>query len=217
MLKTFRLNRRIVETRRFIHSNKRNEIDDPNYHKKQLDQHAVQLIKRYQEEIIYSSYLEDNKIPLKLKERIKLFHETQQQKYENQLNDARTSEPSILIEKILPNIIENPETHKKNEKNNESETSIELLSVDGMETEENPEKKRELAQKKLKILTEFGLRRSVLDFESESVPENWMEDYETFNEDDKSEILIDSRYGTPGEINNRLPHKKRECNSHSLF
>lgn len=207
MLNIIRLNRRLIRwnsfigIRRLIHWNKRNEIDDPNYHKQPLDQRAVQLIKRYQEQIIYSSYLESNKIPLNMKERSKLFLEIQRKKYEDRLNDARTSEPSIMIEKILPDIKEHPEAHEQNEEKPECTTNIELSSVDGVETEENQEKKRQLAKSKLKILTEMGLRRSVLDFESDSIPENWMEDYETYDEDDKSETLVDSRYGTSGEIN----------------
>lgn len=208
MLNFFRLNRRVFETRRLIHYNKRNEIDDPHYHKQPLDPHAVQLIKRYQEEIVYSSYLENNKIPLKLKERKKLYHEIQRKIYEDKLNDARTPEKSILIENNSPDIMEHLKTHQQNEENSECETSIELSTVDGDGTEENRDKKRELAKSKLKILTELGLRRSVLDIESESVPENWMEDYETYDEGDKSETLIDSRYGTPGEINSCLFYKK---------
>lgn len=200
MNNVIRLNRRFAETRRLIHHFKKNEIDEPAYYKRPLDPHALQLIKKFEVDIIYSSYLEANKKPLNLKKRVELWRDLKRKEYVGRLNEARTSEPSVLIEKLSPEAKEHLKPHEQNEEVSE-------WDGDQTETDEYKEKKRELAKSKLKILTELGLRRSVLDFEAKSFPDNWMEDYETYNENENAEMLAESHYGTPGKLN-RVHHIK---------
>lgn len=191
MNRLLQLNRRQFDSRRFLHFFKRSEIDEPAYHKKPLDPHAISLIKKYEPDIIYSSYLETNKIPLSYKTRIKLWSNLQKNYTKEQLIKARQREPSILISKLQPK----PDNPKENVPKKENK----ITDTNTFENDEFKQNNFALAQSKLKIITELGLRRSALEFEAKSFPDNWMEDYETFNEDE-SDLLTESHYGTPGKL-----------------
>lgn len=190
MNRVLQLNRRLIGSRRFLHFFKKNEIDEPAYHRKSLDPHALAIIRKYEDDIQYSSYLETNKKTLNYKQRLNLWKNLQDKDYEKRLNEARTTEPSIFIEKLRPKTADESKAAivETQDKTNEK-----------IETDEDKQRNYELTQSKLTILTELGLRRSALDYEAQSFPDNWMEDYETFNETE-TEVMAESNYGTPGKF-----------------
>lgn len=193
MIRILQLSRKLPGRRQLLHTLKSRELDEPAYHKKPLDPQIVSLVKKYDSDIIYSSHIELNKKSLTYKQRADLLYKLGSDEFLDRLNKARESEPSILVEKLIEfnDSKQNEETPK---------TVIDKVepitpSVEHALSAGDEEKKAQLARAKLKILTEMGLRRSAVEYEMQSFPDNWMEDYETFDEGD---VLADTQYGTPG-------------------
>lgn len=194
MFRLMRLKQKIASCKNFLHTFKSRELDIPEFHKKPLDPQVLSLVKDYNEHIHYSSHIELNKKPLTYEQRINLMSKLRQQDFVEQLGQANASEPSILVEKFTQfrsGEEENDGLKSKPLSNEESS-----IASDGEDKAEHELAKRFLAKSKLKILTEMGLRRSALEYEIKSFPDNWMEDYETFDENDH---LADTQYGTPGK------------------
>lgn len=193
MLRFLRQSRTFPGCRQFLHTIKLRELDQPAYHKKPLDPGIVALIKEYDADIFYTSYVELNKKSLSLDQRMEIMGNKSKTDFRTRLNEARESEPSILIEKLVK---------FSDAKSNDNASSVEVGSSEEPKTVigdpvkiQNEEQRLELAKSKLKILTEMGLRRSAIEYEMQSAPDNWMEDYETYDEIDFS---ADTHYGTPG-------------------
>lgn len=197
-----RLSRKLPSCRQFLHTIKSRELDEPAYYKKPLDPEVIALVKKFDADIFYSSYVEMNKRSLSLSQRLKIQENLGKQDYENRLNSARESEPSVFIDKLnkVPDDTPNNKTPVEIKSTEDSSNS-----VSEQIKEQNKEEKLQLARSKLKILTEMGLRRSAIEYEMQAFPDNWMEDYETYDEND---YLTDTHYGTAGEnqINFCLPN-----------
>lgn len=186
MIRVFQLSRKLPGCRQLLHTFKSRELDEPAYYKKPLEPQIVSLVKKYDADIVYSSHIELNKKNLSFKQRTELLFKLGSDEYIQRLNEARESEPSILAEKLV-DFVELKQASVYNVKP--------LTTINETATVEDEEKKAQLAKAKLKILTEMGLRRSAIEYEIQSYPDNWMEDYETFDEQDYS---ADVHYGTPG-------------------
>lgn len=194
MIRILQLSRKLPGCRQLLHTLKSRELDEPAYHKKPLDPQIVSLVKKYDSDIIYSSHIELNKKPLTYKQRADLLYKLGSDEFQGRLNKARESEPSILVEKLIEfnDLKQNKDTPKPDTDKAEPITP----SVEQILSAEDEERKAQLAKTKLKILTEMGMRRSAIEYEIQSFPDNWMEDYETFDEGD---FLADTQYGTPGK------------------
>lgn len=193
MIRILQLSRKLPGRRQLLHTLKSQELDEPAYHKKPLDPQIVSLVKKYDSDIFYSSHIELNKKPLTYKQRSDLLFKLGSDAYIDRLNKARESEPSIFVEKLVEfNDLKQSDPSKTVENQEEPKTA----PVEKTLSAEDEEKKAELARAKLKILTEMGMRRSAVEYEIQSFPDNWMEDYETF---DENEFLADTQYGTPGK------------------
>lgn len=193
MIRFMRVSRKLPSCRQCLHTLNSRELDIPEYNKKPLDPHILSLIKKYDPDIFYSSHVELNKKPLSFKQRNELILELGRAAVREEMEEAKSRQPSLLVDKLVKIT-----KAKENEKEIEKPASIDQSSIvvnDAQKTE-NDEFKLRLAKSKLKILTEMGLRRSALEHELQSFPDNWMEDYETF---DESDYLSDTQYGTPGE------------------
>lgn len=197
-----RLSRKLPSCRLFLHTIKSRELDEPAYYKKPLDPEVIALVKKFDADIFYSSYVEMNKKSLSLSQRMKIQENLGKEDYKNRLNSARESEPSVFIDKLD----KVPDDTPENKTPVEIKSTVDSLnSVSEQIKEQNEEEKLQLARSKLKILTEMGLRRSAIEYEMQAFPDNWMEDYETYDEND---YLTDTHYGTAGEnqINLCLPN-----------
>lgn len=197
MIRFLRLSRKLSICRQQIfnfHTLKSRELDEPAYHKQPLDPNILSILKKYETDIFYSSHIELNKKPLSYEQRTALMARLRREKEE-------TPPTSILVEKLVENSDRNDgnETTRQQKQQN-AETIEESASADYDDAARMryEEQRLHLAKSKLKILTEMGLRRSALDYELQDYPENWMEDYDTF---DESEALADTQFGTPGEHN----------------
>lgn len=202
MIRVLRLSRKLPGCRQFLHTLKSRELDEPAYHKKPLDPQILSLVKKYDSDILYSSHIELNKKPLTYKQRTELLFKIGSSEYLDELKKASESEPSLLIEKLVEfdeskqNIDKSKSTVLVHEEKPSPPVTKEL-------TPEDVERNAQLAKDRLKILTEMGLRRSAIEHEIKSYPDNWMEDYETFDEND---YLADTEYGTPGKVIETATH-----------
>lgn len=191
MLRLLRPTSSLRTCRRFLHFFKSSELDEPDYFKTPLDPRALSLLKKYNDDILYSSHSEVNKKPLSYEQRMYVLNKINKRIYQEQLKLATAREPSIILDKasefseLIPNNERTPAIV-------ESQTGPFVMK--DFEEPENSEDKAILARAKLKLFTEMGLRRSALEHEMHSFPDNWMEDYETFDETE----FTDLQYGTPG-------------------
>lgn len=181
-----------TSTKQILRTYKTQELDEPAYHIKPLNQYAIDLMKRFGSDIHYSSYVETNKIPLSFKDRKKLYANLQKEKFRAEFKKIVDPTSSILLETI-----KNEDSVKSVKAEQSPETPLPNEPDEDIESKTDP-RKILLNKSKLKILTEMGLRRSALEFEVQSFPDNWMQDYETYNESDTVDVLVDSHYGTPG-------------------
>ncbi|XP_031632893.1 nitric oxide-associated protein 1 [Contarinia nasturtii] len=175
--------------RRLLHIVKSIELDEPAYHKTPIDPQIVSLVKKYESDIIYSSAVESYKKPLSYKQRAELKFKLNSNDYKERLEKARAPTVSLIAQKFaqISKLKENEETQPVAE-------DEPLKVVNESEPPEKREEKAVLAKAKLEILTELNMRQSALDYELQSVPGNWMEDYETY---DEKELMPETQYGTP--------------------
>lgn len=198
MIRVFKLSRKLPGCRQLLHTLKSHELDEPAYHKKPLDPQILSLVKKYESDIVYSSHVELNKKPLTYKQRLELVSQLGTTSFLNRLKEAKESEPSILVKKLVEfsELKQNTDKQKPDEQKLIESDEEKQLPPKNETTAEDKEKILQLAKARLKILTEMGLRRSAIEHEIQSYPDNWMEDYETFDEND---YLADTQYGTPGK------------------
>lgn len=194
MIRFLRLSRKLPICRQQIsfnlHTLKSRELDEPAYNKQPLDPSVLSIIKKYEADILYSSHIESNKKPLSYEQRKAIMERLRREKEE-------APPTSILVEKLAED--NETEHHQQRQQKEGPETIEEPAASTDCDDEANvryEEQRLQLAKSKLKILTEMGLRRSALDYELQDYPDNWMEDYDTY---DESEALADTQYGTPGK------------------
>lgn len=183
--------KQLIKCKRYIHFFKIPELNQPEYYSKPLDENALALVNKYCNDIHYSSYIDLNKKHLSQKQRVRLVQSIKQKAIEEKLNLADKT-TSVIVDKLKKIDAE------KNDCNEQTLTnpSKEIVNEEKEEEKEvDSEKRKELAKSKLKIITEMGLRRSALEHEFKELPDNWMQDYETY---DESDISYDTQYGTPG-------------------
>lgn len=192
MIRFLRLSRKLPMCRQQIfnlHTLKSRELDEPAYHKQPLDPNILSVIKKYEADIFYSSHIELNKKPLTYEQRKALMA---------RLRRAKEESPptSILVEDYVENSVTNDGNEPIQQQNLDTIEKSASHNDDDASRTHYEEQRLQLAKSKLKILTEMGLRRSALDYELQDYPENWMEDYDTF---DETEALADTQFGTPGK------------------
>lgn len=194
MIRFLRLSRKLPICRQQIsfnlHTLKSHELDEPAYHKQPLDPTILSIIKKYEADIFYSSHIELNKKPLSYAQRKGLMKRLRREREE-------APPTSILVEKLAE---DNETKQKQQQQGPETIEEPAATEYDNTTNERYEEQRLQLAKAKLKILTEIGLRRSALDYELQDYPDNWMEDYDTY---DEREALADTQFGTPGKQNNQ--------------
>lgn len=165
------------------------EVNDPRIFKTLLDPKALALINEYQSDIHYASYAEENRRHMTPQQRATL-----SRKIETEKSTKRLSTESAFAEFAKKQFgnghAEEPEIAPE-----ASETEIDK---DIIHSDTDVERQNALAAAKRKILREMGFRTSAIEDEDKAGPDNWMDDYDTFNEPD---IAFDAQYGTPGDLN----------------
>lgn len=180
-----------LSQRRYIQTVKVPESNDRRIFRNLLDPKAITLLNKYQADIEYASYAEENRKQMHYTRRITLANKIEWEKKVAKL----TEESSTVFAKFVK-----PQTDSEYAKRlpiaEESETEPAVATEIG-DRDEDAERQEALAMAKRKILREMGFRTSAIENQGETATENWMEDYDTF---DEADVTYDSHYGTPGRI-----------------
>lgn len=183
------------------------DIDTRLFLRQPLDPLAVELTKKHESSIIYSSYVENNKMPLKYRERMIRMQIAEKQKSRLRLHGA--GKPFSLALKYIdkrqlpqtdPNGMTNADEESAEEPDSEHEKVMkEVRALDHGEFRRYSNNII-MNESKMEILRELKARRRKMEEEQEyKYPPNWMEDYETYDESMKDEDLADDlEFGTPG-------------------
>lgn len=169
--------------------------NDPRAFKTLLDPKAVALLNKYQDDILYASYAEENRRNMNYTHRLVVSRRIQREHIETESTESSSSVLARYMktktgDKCTDERIVDAGENDANEINEVNESSEATSASD-----ENEERQNALAMARRKIFREMGFRTSFIENEDKQTPEHWMEDYETFSEQD---ITYDSHYGTPG-------------------
>lgn len=166
------------------------ETIDPRFHKTPLEPKSLAIIKENSSDILYSSYAETNILPLPFYTKGNMI---------KKINKEKDSVPSTGSRSVFAqfsekeNIDDHPIETSTVETTDDTEESSAIVHDDA----EDIATREALAAARKQIMRDMGFRTSVLENEDESFDDNWMKDYETFNEAD---VSYDSHYGTPGNF-----------------
>lgn len=177
------------------------EMEQKLFYKKKLDPYAVELFRKYESDIVHSSYVETNKKPLQYKKRMILRDICEKNQQRIRYEEA-SRKPFSLALKYISN-------KSFAEKNVASEVTMSENRFDeeskqiNLDPEPDSSRKIILNETKLAIFKEMQDRRMELEEKQQKYPDKWMQDYETYDEleEDDDELVADSQYGTPGKIN----------------
>lgn len=139
-----------------------------------LPQRTEYLYEKYKDSILYSSFIENNKIKLGYK-RNQILKNILKKQENDRKNVNTNSRPLSLAAQLL---------------DNKDEDSI----VNTMPQNMQKDSKYILEEKELKFLSK--VYQELADEENNKVPTNWFTDYETFNEETMSND--GNIFGTPG-------------------
>lgn len=178
---------------RWITVVKSREVNDPRLFKTLLDPKALALINEYQSDILYASYAEENRRHMTPYQRATLSRKIETEKSSDELTTASSSAFAELAKKQFDN--EHNEEPAIAPEASDTDTAAETNII---HSDKDVERQNALAAAKRKILREMGFRTSAIEDEDKAEPDNWMDDYDTFNEPD---IAYDAQYGTPGDLN----------------
>lgn len=184
------------------------EIDDRLFNKGPLDPLAVELVKRHESSIIYSSYVERNKKPLRYRELMMMRQIAEKQK--NNLRLYGAGKPfSLALRYIDKNVLnESVTTDEVTSKQQENVEKLDEKHDEDMIEEFLPTRREILInESKLEILKEMKERRMEFEVDNEpKYPPNWMEDYETYDEsiDVENDLVDEFEFGTSGIVTTLL-------------
>lgn len=171
------------------------QIEEKYFFKQPLDRTAAQLMQKHESDIIYSSYVENIKKPLRYTHRLILRNLCEHEKKRKQYEEA-IRKPFSLALKYTKNSLKQPagETKEQEVQENEiSETSNDI----NLDNERDMSRDVIMNEQKMTIFRELSRRQRELEGMEPKYPAKWMQDYETYEENDDDELLPESEYGTP--------------------
>lgn len=185
-----------VSYRRCIHRMRLTETINPKFHKKPLEPKAAAIIKEHSSDILHASYVESMKRPLTFAAKGDILRRIRRE----EIFPATHRYPStVLAQFVDKNTVEDrpikSSTFKTTDEDDMRENAVSSATVE--DDDEDIARRDALAESRKQIMRELGFRASVIEDADTMSADNWMEDYETFNEADVSH---DSQYGTPGNF-----------------
>lgn len=169
------------------------EIEQKFYLKQPLDPIAAELMNKHEPDIIYSSYVENNKRPLQYRHRVIVHNLCERAKQRHRYEEAMRK-PFSLALRYVSNTLEQPPKAKEFKKEEISPKSSSELNLNN---ERDLTRNIITNEQKLTIFRELNRRRRELEESEQKYPEKWMQDYETFDENDEEDLVPDSQFGTP--------------------
>lgn len=171
-------------------------IEEKLFQKGPLDPAAVELMKKMDSKIIYSSYVENNKRPLKFVQRKILTALCEKHKKLAMYEEAMRKPFSLALKYSSKALTD--DTPKEPEKPMvEAKDSI-PVAIDKLNVERDASRTVIVNETKLEIFRQMRQREAALKEEIQQYPTKWMQDYETYDESVDDELTAESEYGTPG-------------------
>lgn len=174
-------------------------IEEKLFQKGPLDPAAVDLMQKLDSKIVYSSYVENNKKPLKFVQRKVLTaicaHHKKRAKYEEAMRKPFSLATNYLSKAVTDVTPEEPEKAMV-----KAQDSI-PVKMDKLNNEHVHDASRTMILNESKLEIFRQMRRRTADLEEKQpqpYPDKWMQDYETYDESVADDLTADSEYGTPG-------------------
>lgn len=170
------------------------EIEEKFFLKGPLDPVAVDLMEKFDSDIVYSSYVENNKKPINYKHKQILQDICEKHKKQAMYEEAMRK-PFSLALKYSSNVLTNVTSDKPATPIVTAQDTIPVV-IDKLNEERDSSRQIIINETKLEIFRQMRDRQIELENNTPKYPEKWMQDYETFAEDD--DFTAESEYGTPG-------------------
>lgn len=178
------------------------DIESKYFLKRSLDNTSVELMKKHEHNIVYSSYVENNKRPLSYQQRLVLRGRCDRE-IRRKMYEAETRKPFSLALKYASSSLEEPPERKREPEVKKKPQTLEDLDLD---SERDTSRNIIMNEQKLIILRELSRRQQEMECQEQKYPDKWMQDYETFDETDEDNLVADTHFGTPGTAD---PKRKR--------
>lgn len=172
------------------------DIEEKFFLKGPLDPSAVSLMEKFESDIVYSSYVENNKKPLSYKHRQILNDMCDRHKRRAMYEEAMRKPFSLALKYSSKGLTDS--TPKVPAKPIVSMQDTIPVAIDKLKEERDSSRQIIINESKLEILRQMRARQTELEDSVPKYPEKWMQDYETFDEIEDDDITADSEYGTPG-------------------
>lgn len=172
------------------------EIEEKYYQKGPLDPAAVDLIKKFESDIVYSSYVENNKKPMRYSHRQIVKNIVEHHK-KRVLYEQAMQKPFSLALKYSSNVLTDvtPQVPAK-----PVVTATDTLphAMEKLDAERDSSRTIIMNESKLEIFRQMRQREAELEETTQKYPDKWMQDYETYDENENDDLTADSEYGTQG-------------------
>lgn len=173
------------------------EFEEKLFLKGPLDPAAVDLMKKFESDIVYSSYVENNKKPISYKHKQILREVCEQHKRRAMYEGVNRKPFSLALQYSTNELVDDtPEEAVKPIVTTQDTIPVANGKLNG---ERDTSRQIILNEAKLEIFRQMRERQNEIeDTPQPKYPDKWMSDYETFDEDEDDDLTADAEYGTPG-------------------
>lgn len=173
------------------------DIEAKYFQKGPLDPEAVDLVKSYNDKIVYSSYVERNKRPMRFAEKMMTKKMCEKEKRRAAYREAMRRPFSLALKHTADVLETSVFQEPKNELPKPNENTDENMDLSG---ERDINRNIIMNESKLEIFREMNRRRNELENIQPKYPTKWMSDYETYDEKEDEDEFSDAQFGTPGNF-----------------
>lgn len=166
------------------------------FQKGPLDPASVDLMKKFDSDIVYSSYVENNKKPLSYKHR-QILRDVCEKHKRRAMYEEATRKPFSVALQYSTDVLEDVMPKEEVQPIVTVEDTI-PVAIGKLNEERHTSRQIILNESKLEIFRQMRERQNEFEDTTPKYPDKWMADYETFEEDEDDDLTADSEYGTPG-------------------
>lgn len=173
------------------------EIEENFFQKGPLDPVAVDLMHKFESDIVYSSYVENNKKPMKYKQR-QILEDICEKHKKRALYEEAIRKPFSLALKYSSKVLSDVTPKQPTKKIVKMQDTI-PVAIGKLNEERDSSRQIILNETKLEIFRQMRDRQAELEDSTQKYPDKWMQDYETYDEIEDDDFTVDSEYGMPGK------------------
>lgn len=173
------------------------EIEQKFFQKGPLDPVAVDLMEKFESDIIYSSYVEENKKPVSYRHKPILRDMCEKEKKRIRFEEA-LRKPFSLALKYSAGVLPDATSDEPPKPMVTAQDTI-PDAIEKLQGEQDTSRNIIISETKLEIFRQMRQRQAELEEVKQKYPDKWMQDYETYDEVENDDLTADSEYGTPGK------------------